>query len=92
MVLYVVCYDLSANINDQRRQISTWIRYLNSLLINPKNPTPFISNNNRVPLKVLPPGPDLPQAIPIPQDLPPPPPPHHYHPKNHHEHICLKNV
>lgn len=32
MVLYVVCYDLSASLNEQRRQIHTWLRYLNSLL------------------------------------------------------------
>lgn len=29
---YVVCFDLSAPVNDQRRQISTWLQYLNSLL------------------------------------------------------------
>lgn len=30
--LYIVCFDLSATVNEQRRQISTWLQYLNSLL------------------------------------------------------------
>lgn len=28
----MVCFDLSASLNEQRRQISTWLQYLNSLL------------------------------------------------------------
>lgn len=32
LALYVVCFDLSASVNEQRRQISTWLHYLNSLL------------------------------------------------------------
>lgn len=32
MVLYLVCFDLSAPINEQRKQIHTWLHYLHSLL------------------------------------------------------------
>lgn len=32
MVIYVVCFDLSAPPDDQRRQIDAWLSYLNSLV------------------------------------------------------------
>lgn len=32
LVVYIVCYDLSSSPNEQRRQIDSWLSYLNSLL------------------------------------------------------------
>lgn len=44
MVLYLVCFDLSAHPDDQRRQIDSWLSYLNSLLV---------SNDHKAAWKVI---------------------------------------
>lgn len=44
MVIYVICFDLSASPDEQTLQIDSWLSYLNSLLCRETNISPHHSN------------------------------------------------